>query len=160
MGIPDRALELEIRSLGSNGEPTLGEAYEVLRACWRSGDRGRELGLHLMFLAWYMLCEPSQYTGLNVKRTPLSELVDRFNEVHDYFAFVVSGDAEMLYAIGLMAYLFPFLLGDERLWEARSREYRAKYRKLAPAGIDPAVFEGRGAYGEYFRHQAKGANAY
>ena len=97
MDIPVKALELENRSLGKHGEPTLAEAYEVLLECWRSGDRGRELGLHLMFLAWYMLCEPSHLTGHDEARTPSAKLMAVFNEIHDYFAPAIAHDAEMLY---------------------------------------------------------------
>ena len=48
-----------------NGAPTLGAAYEVLREQWESGERDRELALHLMFLAWYLNVEPPHLTGLD-----------------------------------------------------------------------------------------------
>jgi len=51
MPIPHEALDLENRSLAAKGEPTLGEAYKLLKERWLDGDRHRELGLHLMFLA-------------------------------------------------------------------------------------------------------------
>ena len=62
MGIPQEALELEERAI--QGEPTLGRAYELLLGQWNSGDRSRELALHLMFLAWYLCIEPPFLTGL------------------------------------------------------------------------------------------------
>ena len=52
MPIPHEALDLENRSVGTNGKPTLAEAYKLLKKPWFDGDRDRELGLHLMFLAW------------------------------------------------------------------------------------------------------------
>ena len=58
MPIPQKALDLENRSIGISGEPTLAEAYKILKEQWQSGDRDRELGLHLMFLAWFGNTEP------------------------------------------------------------------------------------------------------
>jgi hypothetical protein len=66
----------------------------------------------------------------------------------------------MLYAVGLMAHLFPYLLGDEAEFEALAREYRSLYRSLAPRGISPEVFGDRGAYGEYFAGQCQVAGGY
>lgn len=51
MPISQKALDLENRSIGINGEPTLAAAYEILKEQWNSGDRDREIGLHLMFLS-------------------------------------------------------------------------------------------------------------
>src|SRR5687767_6482579 len=59
------AMELEKQSLGAQGAPTLGRAYELLRDQWKSGERERELALHLMFLAWYLMMEPPFLTGLD-----------------------------------------------------------------------------------------------
>jgi hypothetical protein len=69
-------------------------------------------------------------------------------------------DAEALYVVGLMAHLAPWLLGREDEWTARSEAYRSRYRQLLPNGIDPDVFNGRGAYGDYFRGQARVADGY
>lgn len=70
MGVPHDVLELENRSPGCDGEPTLFRAYELLLAAWRRGSRDREVGLHLMFLAWYLLCEPPHLTGLDERGVP------------------------------------------------------------------------------------------
>jgi hypothetical protein len=99
MGIPPRALELEQQSLGT-GNPALGEAYEMLRNQWRDGDRDRDLGLHLMFLAWYLEIEPAHLTGRNNDRAPTAQLQSVFAEVYDHFADSIEGDAEMLYVVG------------------------------------------------------------
>lgn len=57
--------------------------------------------------------------------------------------------------------MFLWPLADEaRLWIARSETYRTRYRQLAPDGIDPAVFDGRGAYGDYFGGQARVVGGY
>ena len=65
MPIPEEALDLENRSIGINGEPTLAAAYEILKNQWNNGERDRELGLHLMFLAWYGTSEPEYITGFS-----------------------------------------------------------------------------------------------
>ena len=157
MGIPERAIELELKHKiwEANGEPTLGAAYEILRDEWRSGDRNRELSLHLMFLSWYLLTEPAHLTGLDEERVSTDELMAIFNEVHEHATPAKNGDAEVLYVVALMADFAPWLLGDDATWEARSREYRILYRALEPNGIDPAVFDGRGAYGKYFARMAR-----
>jgi len=56
--------------------------------------------------------------------------------------------------IGLMAMLAPYLVGDtEVAWEARAKTFQTRYRQLLPEGLDPEVFRGRGAYGDYFAGQ-------
>lgn len=162
MAISETALALENQSLGANGRPMLGRAYEVLRDQWRDGDRDRELALHLMFLAWYLIIEPAHLTGAEPALASSDELATMFNEAHDWLlpAGAESDDVEALYTAGLPAHMFSWALGDDSLWDARSRAYRARYRQLAPAGIDPTVFDGRGAYGEYFARQARVVGGY
>lgn len=163
MPIPVEALAFEDRFRGRKGEPTLAEAYRIIQAAWRGGDRDRELGLHLMFAAWLCLCEPLGLTGMgnvlaytNENWHLADDLQTTFNEVHDYFRASIQDDAEMLYVVGLMAQLFPYMLGDENEWEAVSKAYRKRYRELLPNGIDPNTFRNRSAFGYYFEHQAKG----
>jgi hypothetical protein len=160
MSVPREVLELETRSLGRDGEPTLCRAYELLLAEWRRGSRDREVGLHLMFLAWYLLCEPSHLTGLDESRVASRTLPVVFREVHDYFRPTIKTDVEMLYAVGLMAQLFPYLLGEAGEFEALARDYRSLYRSFAPRGLSAELFAGRGAYGEYFAHQSQVAGGY
>ena len=160
VAISAAALELEDQSIGAKGAPTLGQAYELLRDQWRSGDRDRELGLHLMFLAWYLLFEPPLLPGLDATRVAEGELRAVFNEVHDVVMLTSATDAETLYVVGLMAHLTPWLLGPEDEWTSRSKSYRLRYRRLVPDGIEPKIFEGRGAYGRYFRHQAAVKHGY
>ena len=160
MGIPPEVIELENRSLGRRGEPTLARACESLIQCWDAGDRGRELAFHLMFLCWYLLFEPPYLTGLEQDNPICKRLQQVFNEVHDHFNTTLSGDAEMLYIVGLMAHLTPYLLGNLDVWESRSKRYQLLYRELAPEGIDPKIFEGRGAYGDYFAGQARVKDGY
>ena len=156
MSISPAARELENRYFGDQGEPTLGPALGLILDQWRSGDRERELGLHLLFLAWYLMVEPPFLTGLDETRVSSEELAAVFREVHDWLLpdATATQDAEVLYVTGLMASLAPWLLGDSEEWTRRSEAYRTRYRELMPSGLDPQVFEGRGAYGEYFSSQA------
>ena len=160
MGIPEAVIELENRSIGKGGEATIASAYLLLREEWRSGNRDREVGLHLMFLAWYCLAEPPFLTGLNEAVVPPSELPGVFFEVHDFFAPGISNDVEMLYVVGLMAHLFPYLLGEEETISEFADKYRNLYRSLAPNGVPAQVFDNRGAYGHYFAHQAQATDGY
>jgi hypothetical protein len=80
--------------------------------------------------------------------------------VHDYFRPSIKSDAEMLYVVGLMANLFPYLLGDEPEWESIAAEYQQSYRALVPEGLSPSVFAGRGAYGDYFAGQTSVVGGY
>ena len=155
MSLPPAMLELENRSVGEAGEPTLGQALEHAIAEWRAGNRDRELRLHLLFLSWYCNIEPPYLTGLDETIVPSSALPKLFEDVYDTFADGIMDDVECLYVVGLMAELSPWLLGGEiGTWESRSAEFRKRYRLLRPAGLEPAYFKGRGAYGEYFAHQA------
>lgn len=160
MSIPDDVLDLENRSCGRLGAPTLAAAFEALLPRWREGLRDREVGLHLMFLAWYLMCEPSHLTGLEQSRVDESSLAGVFAEVHDHFRESIRSDPEMLYVVGLMADLFPYLLGDESEWKAIAEGYRKAYRALEPAGLSAGLFANRGAYGEYFGSQASVAGGY
>lgn len=160
MAFPRDVLELENRSLSRSGEPTLFRAYERLLAEWRGGSRDREVGLHLMFLAWYLLCEPPYFTGFLEESVPSSTLAGVFHEVHDHFEPTIRNDAEMLYVVGLMAKLFPYLLGSEAEMTALGEQYLSLYRTLVPGGLPPDVFAERGAYGSYFAEQCRFGGGY
>jgi hypothetical protein len=135
--------------------PTFFENCLHLLEQWNAGNHTRELGLDLMFHCWYLLEEQPQHTGYDPTQIEDHELTKIFNEVHDSFVPKIRQDSEMLYTVGLMSELFPWLLGDETVWIARSLEYRTLYALLEPNGLDPEVFEGRGEYGKYFAHQIR-----
>ncbi|HYQ03003.1 MAG TPA: hypothetical protein VER96_30230 [Polyangiaceae bacterium] len=161
MSLPRAILDLENRSVGDQGEPTLGAALEFALAAWRSGNRDRELCLHLLFLTWYCNLEPPHLTGYAQAAFPSGELSQQFQDVYTAFAPQVLEDAECLYAVGLMAMMTPYLLGeDEATWQARSLTFRERYRALAPHGFTPSHFAGRGAYGDYFANQVVVPNGY
>ena len=155
MTIPEALLELENKSIGRDGKPSLGEALVLALDEWRSGNSERELRLHLLFLAWYCNIEPGHLTGLDKTTITTSELPSIFQDVYATFANEIADDAEALYVVGVMAQLSPWLLGEDvPTWEARSKEYRQRYRELSPDGVSPDRFKGRGAYGDYFAGQA------
>jgi hypothetical protein len=160
MAIPSEALELENRNIGVNGEPTLAAAYDILKDHWCRGVRDRELALHLFFLAWYGLVEPSHLTGFSEHPDFSDGLSQMLSDVHGYLEPQLADDAEVLYVVGLAAHLFWFMFGDSHVWEQRAIDYRRRYRTLAPNGIDPAVFHNRGAYGDYYAHQARVKDGY
>ena len=170
MPIPNEALELENQWVNqmNPGKPTLGIVFNILKQEWLNNNRDRELGLHLLFLAWYGLVEPAFITGFETRedtkyilRDGLTEELQLiFRQVHDYFEPMLYEDPEMLYVVGLMANIFPYVLGNSDEWENRSVEYRKRHRKLLPNGVPPDVFKDRGAYGEYFYGHAKNKNGY
>lgn len=154
MPIPKKALDLENQFIGVRGKPTLAAAYGILKEQWCNGDRERELGLHLMFIAWYGLIEPGHITGFSENEKLWKELNETLTEVHSYYEPQIKQDVEMLYVVGLAAHMFWFMFDDASAWEHRGKEYQQYYRALAPNGIDPAIFHNRGAYGEYYAGQA------
>jgi hypothetical protein len=152
---PQTILDLENRSIGAKGEPTLGPALNLATAEWRSGNRDRELRLHLLFLAWYCNLEPPHLTGWDEPCASSTDLPALFQEVYGSFGSAILDDAEALFVVGLMASLAPWLLGEGvETWEARSRLFRSRYRALMPGGLSAAHFAARGAYGNYFARQA------
>ena len=150
MPIPLQALELENRSIGKHGEATLAEAYAILKGCWEDGSRDREVGLHLMFIAWYGIIEPAHITGFHNDAETEKELNRTLSDVHYAFESRIGDDAEMLYAFGLAAHMFWFMFENSEYWQQIAAEYAKKYRKLSPDGLDSAIFKERGAYGEYY----------
>ena len=165
MPIPQEALDLENRSIGINGEPTLAAAYEIFKEQWDNGNRDRELGLHLLFLAWFGATEPEHITGFSKPWLEMrQELLPVFAEVHAYFEPEIHKDVEMLFVVGLIAHMDWYMLDDDaetaKVWEERSKKYHEQYRALAPNGIDPSIFQNRGAYGDYFAGQAKVEGGY
>ena len=152
----DEITKVEERYALPSGEPSLGEAFRLLRERWSSGARDRETGLRLMFLAWYSCSEPTSLTGLPLERTE-----DIFGEVFRGLGGEQSEDAELLYAVAVMAgkNSFPWCCGDEATWLNIAARCTERFRALRPEGFAPADFRGRGAYGDYFAHMAAHANA-
>jgi hypothetical protein len=158
--LPPEVRLLEQRSLGAPGEATLGEAYALLLNYWRSGSRDRDIGLHLLFLAWYLMLEPAHITALGEDAPAAQELQSTFSEVHSRYVGPLANDAEFLYVVALMALQSPLLLGDQESWTELGENYRAKYRSLCPQGISADVFDKSNAYGNYFAEQVRVKNGF
>ena len=63
MVISADGLALENEFVKPNGQPTLGAAFEAFHGQWKSGQRDRELALHLMF-APSVLSNAQTYSSL------------------------------------------------------------------------------------------------
>jgi hypothetical protein len=126
------------------------EAYLHLKARWLAGERERDLALQLMFFAWMHWAEPPFVTGM----ADDPSAPGLWREVFDSLSVEQSADAEILFVSGIMAHLFPWVLGNEQEWEQRGEKLMTRAREVAPGGIAPAIFEGRGEYGRYFARQA------
>lgn len=129
------------------------EAYSQLRDGWDAGDQDRERALHLLFLAWMHWAEPPFVTGLSGD----SRATEVWHEVFAHFGGEDSSDAEFLHVAGLMTKLFPWALGDEHAWKSAAERMKVRSLQLRPEGFLPESFEGRGDFGDYFAHQARGA---
>lgn len=134
--------------LGRNGSPVLGQAFEMLLARWAAGERDRETALRLLFLSWYANCEPPFLTGLPTEQETASICSETFAALGG----ASSSDPEVCFAVGLMAELFPWCLGDEAHWVEVGHLLASQAVKLQPGGPPLSAFVGRGAYGEYFSH--------
>jgi len=124
------------------------DEYADLLSRWNSGERGREIGLRLLFLAWYCLAEPAFLTGLPDDGSSL-EVV---REVFDWLGGEETEDPELQAVVAVMARVAADALGDADEWTRVGRAFEVR----APA-LDTFDFSGRGAYGEYFAHQAGAA---
>jgi hypothetical protein len=134
-----------------HGEPSLGEAYELLQSRWNAGGRDRETALRLLFLAWYSCSEPPFLTGLSMD----APYADVFADVFSHLGEEQSSDPEFLFAVGVMATSFPYCIGPESEWEAVGKRCVHRAAELRPEGFEPGWFEGRGAYGNYFAHMLR-----
>jgi hypothetical protein len=122
--------------------------WDILLAQWLDGARTREAALHLLFLSWYSCSEPPYLSGLEgvTRREGLND------ELFTFLGGEWSQDAEILFVVFVMAEVAWFCLGDGQRWEGLADRLRVRLGGLIPA---PEVFTGRGAYGEYFAHQAR-----
>lgn len=132
------------------GESSLGEAFEALRDRWEQGERDRETALRLLFLSWYTLAEPVWLTGL----PDSSDVFAWFKRVSEHLDETLGSDKEYHFVLGYMATAYPWCCGDEAEWAKRGPKHLKKVKSLESA-VDPGIFSGRGAYGQYFEHIAK-----
>ena len=130
------------------------DAYIQLREEWFAGNRDRERALQLLFLSWMHWADPPFVTGMSDD----PHAVELWHEVSLHFGGEASSDAEFLHVSGMMAHIFPWALGDEQTWEAKANRMKARSLELSPQGFPPSMFDGRGEYGNYFAHQARGSS--
>ena len=133
------------------GEPTLGNAFTLWQSRWTSGAQDRETALRLMFLAWYAHNEPPFLTGLMEVGNP-KELL---GEIFAFLGGENSNDAEFLFVAGYMVSLSSWCFGSEVEWNQQGELCLNRWREIVRRPIDLAIFDGRGAYGEYFAHIAR-----
>jgi hypothetical protein len=127
------------------GAPSLGRALDMLRSRWGAGARDEETALRLLFLLWYRIVEPIHLTGL-----PREADGSLFREVFEEAGGESAGPV-VLFAVGKMAEMFPWALGDENEWAALAGKYMKKALESLP-DISADTFAGRGAAGDYFQH--------
>ena len=115
-----------------------------------------------MFIAWYGIVEPEHITGFPGDAETKTDLNTTLREVHRALELEsqIHDDPEILYAFGLMAKMFWFVLSEPKFWEKISIEYRERYRELKPSGLDASIFADRGAYGAYYSSQVSIPNGY
>jgi hypothetical protein len=77
-----------------------------------------------------------------------------FNETFATLGGESCSDVEVCFVLGVMAAVAPWILGEEEYWINLGSEFQERVRQLAPQGLLPSLFTGRGAYGEYFAHMA------
>jgi hypothetical protein len=124
--------------------------YLRLKAAWQAGDCSEDDALHLLFMAWMHWADPPFLTGLDDD----PEAVTLWLNLFAHFGGEAAPNAEFLHVAGMMAHIFPWMLGDDVEWDARAQRMMARALELKPDGFGPEVFEGRGEYGDYFAYQA------
>jgi hypothetical protein len=134
----------------AEGEPALGEAFQLIRQQRESEPGDREAALRLLFLSWYCCSEPPYLTGL----VDIDDAPSVFREIYFSLGGADSDDIEFLFVAGYMASIFPYCCGEEAEWVEQGRRCLAKLRKTSGASPGSAVFKGRGAYGQFFAHIA------
>lgn len=134
-----------IESQYREGQPSLGRALEMLQSRWNVGARDEETALRLLFLLWYKIVEPNNLTGL-----PLETDNKLFKKVFEEAGGEASSPL-VLFAVGKMAEMFPWAIGDENKWSALAERYMKKALDIQP-NISADTFAGHGAAGDYFQH--------
>jgi hypothetical protein len=154
-GTSRRLLE-EVTALENAHDPHgddlfLREAYELLLEHWRGGARDRETTLRLAYLAWYSWAEPAFLTRLD--EAPFSLIADLLEAIERW------QDEEACFVLHVMIEICDdiFSAHEPRLKALIERNLEKLRRDYF---IDPGVFAGRGDYGKYFAHQARGQSRF
>lgn len=123
--------------------------WGILLAEWLGGARTREVALRLLFLSWYSCSEPQYLSGLEGVDPP-EVLID---DLFEFLGGEEAQDTEVLYVVAVMSEVAAWCLGNEQRWERVAKSFWSRLNGRVPAA---KVFAGRGDYGEYFAHQARG----
>lgn len=138
----------EINSSEQKDVNALGESFSLLLARWQAGARDEETAVRLLFLCWYRVVEPLWLTGL------YEETGSLFTEVFEQAGGEEHATPLVLLAVGVMAGMFPWVVGDEIAWAETAERLERKARELQP-DIGSESFSGLGEAGRYFRHVLK-----
>ncbi len=160
----------EIERAYKHGVPSLGSAAEELLHRLQNNLRDEETCIRLMFLRWYSCCEPDFLTGLEKEIPSIESIITEYGDENNL-------GAETLFILGVLGNSFAFCLGEESIWEKKSRDFLKRAMELEPTSqlfadwayfvnespstknlrtkITPEIharFDGRGALGEYMKH--------
>jgi hypothetical protein len=122
--------------------------WDGLLAQWLNGSQTREGALRLLFLSWYSCSEPPHLSGLEGVK-PQEGLVDG---LFKFLGGEETQDVEVLFVIAVMGEVAAWCLGEDDRWRTTANIFRSRLDNRVP---DSELFAGRGAYGEYFAHQAQ-----
>ncbi len=133
---------------GSDGQP-LPKSYEYLEACLLEKDPGKDVALHFLFVAWYLLVEPPYLTGLNEAEIPSSSIRQSISRIFAYLDQFIWTDTEAAIVVAHMIYIAPYLFGDEKN-ALHVRERILKTVEQPDEKQKANIFGNRGFYGHYF----------
>ena len=125
----------------------LGEALSLLMTRWQAGARDEETAIRLLFLCWYSVVEPPYLTGLPESNSLFAEIFEQAGGEENATPLV-------LLAVGVMAGMFSWAIGDEAAWAEQAERLERKAKELQP-DIGGSSFSGLGEAGRYFRHVLK-----
>lgn len=121
-----------------------GEAFSFLMRRWQAGMRDEETAVRLLFFCWLSAIEPPYLTEL-------PDVSPLFAEIFEQAGGENHATTLILFAVGVMAEMFPWAIGAEAAWAERAQRLKHKAKELQP-NIDEASFNNFGEAGRYFRH--------
>jgi hypothetical protein len=135
-----------VEELYRQGEPSLGNALEIVAQQWAAGARGEGTLIRLLFLIWYGVVEPPALTGL-----PMHYSGPSFEEVFESAGGEERASPLVLWAVGQMAEVAPWAIGEEEYWRKAARRLLDRARQLKPH-FTASDFVGLGTAGDYLQH--------